>query len=52
MSTIKKFIELEKNLLMKSSYRGRLKEGLLRCRNEAKDYHSCVTIHHLETQEK
>lgn len=49
---MKRFIQLEQDLIKTNSFRGRLKEGLLRCKVESRSYHECVTINHLETQEK
>lgn len=47
MPIIKTIIDLEKNFILANSYRGRLKQGLARCRKEAQEYHACVTVHHL-----
>lgn len=44
---MKRLITLDKKLIAADSFRGRFKEGLLRCGNEAKAYHACVTVHHL-----
>lgn len=44
---MKRFVQLEKDLIKSSSFRSNLKEGLFRCKGEVKNYHECVTTHHL-----
>lgn len=49
---MKRLIKVDSALLTASSFRGRLKEGLARCRAEAQAYHGCVTTRFLDTEEK
>jgi len=47
---MKKLIALESKVMLPNTFKSKLKEGLVRCKHEAKEYHSCVTINSLETQ--
>jgi hypothetical protein len=49
---MKRFVKVESPLLAPSTFRGRLKSGLVRCQNEAQAYHACVTVRFLDTEEK
>lgn len=47
---MKRLIKLEPSLIPQNSFRGKLKEGLNRCKPQALEYHACVTQHFLDTQ--
>lgn len=44
---MKRIIKLEPTAILPNSFRGKLKEGLVRCKNESKNYHQCVTKNYL-----
>lgn len=47
---MKRIIKIDSSLIAPNSFRGRLKDGLVRCKAEAASYHACVTANYLDTQ--
>lgn len=49
MAGMRRFVKVESPLLAANTFRGKLKSGLVRCKNQAQAYHACVTVRFLDT---